>query len=96
MHTWHGMRCAARAAPIVAGSSSSPALPRAALPRAALQASDSPAAKQLLQLAALINQTVGDAISGLLAVELILRCGRAHACTHMHMRVHMRAHGHTL
>lgn len=38
-----------------------------------MQAHDSPAAHQLLQLAGLINQTVGDAISGLLAVELILR-----------------------
>ncbi|KXZ56114.1 hypothetical protein GPECTOR_2g997 [Gonium pectorale] len=37
------------------------------------EAGDHPAAKELLLLARLINQTVGDAISGLLLVELILR-----------------------
>lgn len=36
-----------------------------------------PAAKELLLLSRLINQTVGDAISGILLVELILRWARA-------------------
>lgn len=44
-----------------------------ALP-SSLQAGSHPAAAELLLLSRLINQTVGDAISGLLLVELILRC----------------------